>query len=199
MWGSLPACARSSADRLHQILNDLHMTGNTQFDPATLRQISESSNADTLFRDNTSNSATRFALTPVLQDLKHDRRVPLKVEAAREKDIPGAMDRLAESIRHNLAVSPEVIKELKSSSFQPTSNSVAALREYNQGIQNAREGKNLEALKSSRRRQKTIPNLPWHFPNWPKLTTIWATATKRTSTPVRQSSSRPIFLRSRSI
>ena len=42
------ACARFSPDRVHQILNDLHMTGNVQFDPNTLRQVSESGNADTL-------------------------------------------------------------------------------------------------------------------------------------------------------
>jgi tetratricopeptide (TPR) repeat protein len=152
-----------SADRLHQILNDLHMTGNAQFDPATLRQISESSNADTLISGQYVKFGDQIRIDASLQDLKHDRRVPLKVNAAGEKDIPGAVDRLAESIRQNLAVSPDVIKELKSSSFQPTSKSVAALREYNQGIQNAREGKNLEALKSFQASTKDDPEFALAF------------------------------------
>jgi tetratricopeptide (TPR) repeat protein len=152
-----------SPDRLHQILNDLHMSGNVQFDPATLRQISESSNADTVVLGQYVKFGDQIRIDASLQDLKHDRRIPLKTDAAGEKDIPGAVDRLAESIRQNLAVSPDVIKELKSSSFQPTSKSVAALREYNQGIQNVREGKNLEALKSFQASTKDDPEFALAF------------------------------------
>ena len=57
------------------------------------------------------------------------------------------MDRLAASVRHNLAISSDVIRELKASSFQPSSSSAPALREYNKGIQLLRDGKNLEAVK----------------------------------------------------
>jgi tetratricopeptide (TPR) repeat protein len=39
----------------------------------------------------------------------------------------------------------DVLKELKASSFQPTSQSVAALRDYNQGTGLQRDGRNLEA------------------------------------------------------
>jgi tetratricopeptide (TPR) repeat protein len=82
-----------------------------------------------------------------LHDLKHDRRIPLKNEAAGEKDIPGAIDRLAESIRQNLSVSPDVIKELQAQAFRPSSNSLEALRSYNEGLGLVRQGNNLEALK----------------------------------------------------
>ena len=146
-----------SADRLHQVLSDLHMTGNTQFDPATLRQISESSNADTLVLGQYVKFGDQIRIDASLQDLRHDRRVPLKIEAASEKDIPGAIDRLADAVRHNLAVSPEVIKELQSSSFQPTSTSVEALRDYNQGVGLQREGKNLEAQKQFEAATKADP------------------------------------------
>ena len=57
------------------------------------------------------------------------------------------MDRLAESIRQKLALPEDVLKELKANSFHPTSTSVAALRDYNQGIGFQRDGKNLEAQK----------------------------------------------------
>lgn len=40
------------------------------------------------------------------------------------------------------------MKELRSQSFKPTSNSVEALRDYNQGVQMLRQGNNLDALKS---------------------------------------------------
>ena len=79
-----------------------------------------------------------------LQDIKNDRTVPLKIEVPSEKEIPGAIDRLADSIRQKLALPDDVMKELKASSFQPTSQSVAALRDYNQGIGLQREGRNLQ-------------------------------------------------------
>ncbi len=60
---------------------------------------------------------------------------------------PGSIDRLAESIRQKLALSADVLKELKASSFQPVSQSVDALRAYNLGIGLQRDGKNLEAQK----------------------------------------------------
>ena len=83
-----------------------------------------------------------------MRDLKHDRNLPIKIEAVDEKDIPGAVDRLAAEIRNNLALSPDIVKELKASSFQPSSRSAPALRDYNQGVQLLREGKNLNAVKT---------------------------------------------------
>ena len=136
-----------SPDRVHQILNDLHMTGNVQFDPTTLRQVSESGNADTLVSGQFVRFGDQIRIDASLQDLRHDRRIPLKIEAAGEKDIPNAVDRLAELIRQNLSVSPDVIKELQAQSFRPSSNSVDALRSYNEGLGLSRQGNNLEALK----------------------------------------------------
>ena len=72
----------------------------------------------------------------------------IKIDAVDEKDIPGAVDRLAASIRNNLAFSTDVIKELKASSFQPSSRSAPALRDYNQGVQLLRDGRNLDAIKA---------------------------------------------------
>src|SRR5579862_1322213 len=105
-----------SPDRVHQILSDLHMTGNVQFDPATLRNISESANADTVVSGQYARFGDQIRIDISLQDLRHDRRVPLKIEAANEKDIPNAVDRLADQIRKNLAVSPDVVKELQAQS-----------------------------------------------------------------------------------
>ena len=136
-----------SPDRVHQILNDLHMTGNAQFDPTTLRQVSESGNADTVISGQFVRFGDQIRIDASLQDLRRDRRVPLKIEAANEKDIPNAVDRLAEMVRQNLSVSSDVIKELKAQSFRPSSTSVDALRAYNDGLELARQGNNLEALK----------------------------------------------------
>ncbi|GAC1686885.1 MAG: hypothetical protein PVS2B2_25790 [Candidatus Acidiferrum sp.] len=137
-----------SPDRLHQVLSDLRITPGTAIDPTMVGRIAEFSNADTVVWGQFAKFGDQIRIDATLLDLKHDRRAPLKIEAASEKEIPKSVDGLAELIRKNLAVSPDVLKELKASSFQPTSKSVPALRDYNQGAQLLRDGKNLEAVKS---------------------------------------------------
>jgi serine/threonine protein kinase/tetratricopeptide (TPR) repeat protein len=137
-----------SSDRLHQILKDLRIPPNSNFGPDALRHLAEFSNADILISGQYAKFGDQIRIDAVLQDLRRDRRVPLKIEAAGEKDIPATVDRLAELIRANLAVPSDVLKELKASSFQPTSRSVPALRAYNQGVQLLRDGKNLDAIKA---------------------------------------------------
>jgi tetratricopeptide (TPR) repeat protein len=137
-----------SSDRLHQVLKDLRIPPNSNFGPDALRHLAEYSNADILISGQYAKFGDQIRIDAVLQDLRRDRQVPLKIEAAGEKDIPATIDRLAELIRANLAVSSDVLKELKASSFQPTSQSVPALRAYNQGLQLLRDGKNLDAIKA---------------------------------------------------
>src|SRR5207302_3904098 len=137
-----------SPDRLHQVLADLRITPSTDVDAPTLARIAEFTSADTVVSGKFVRFGDQIRIDATVRDLKHDRSVALKIEGVAEKDIPGAIDRLADSIRQNLAVSPDVVKELKASSFQPSTKSVPALRDYNQGVQLLREGKNLEAVKS---------------------------------------------------
>ena len=136
-----------SSDRLHQVLKDLRIPDNADFDPDTLKRLAEFSSADMLVWGRYAKFGDQIRIDATLQDLKHNRSTPLKIEAASEKEIPTAVDGLAELIRKNLALSSDVLKELKSSSFQPTSKSVEALRDYNQGIGFQRNGKSLEAQK----------------------------------------------------
>jgi tetratricopeptide (TPR) repeat protein/predicted Ser/Thr protein kinase len=137
-----------SSDRLHQILKDLRISPNADLDPDTLRRVAELSNADLMVWGQYAKFGERIRIDATLLDLKRDRRSPLKIEAASEKEIPATVDGLAELIRKNLSVSSDVLKELKASSFQPSSKSVPALRDYNQGVQLLRDGKNLEAVKT---------------------------------------------------
>jgi serine/threonine protein kinase/tetratricopeptide (TPR) repeat protein len=146
-----------SPDRLHQVLSDLRITSGTAIDPTMVGRIAEFSNADTVVWGQYARFGGQIRIDATLLDLKHSRRAPLKIEAASEKEIPGTVDGLAELIRQNLAVSSDVLKELKASSFQPSSKSVPALRDYNQGVQLLREGKNLEAVKMFQAATKDDP------------------------------------------
>jgi tetratricopeptide (TPR) repeat protein/predicted Ser/Thr protein kinase len=136
-----------SPDRLHQVLSDLHVTPGTSIDPTMIGRIATFSNADMMVWGQFAKFGGQIRIDATLQDLKHDRLVPIKIEGVDEKDIPGAVDRLAASIRNNLAFSPDVVNELKASSFQPSSKSIPALRDFSQGVQLLREGKNMEAIK----------------------------------------------------
>jgi len=137
-----------SPDRLHQVLSDLRITPGTSIDPTMVGRIAEISSADTVVWGQYAKFGDQIRIDATLLDLKHNRRAPLKIEAASEREIPRTVDGLAELIRTNLAVSSDVLKELKASSFQPSSKSVRALRDYNQGVQLLRDGKNLEAVKT---------------------------------------------------
>src|SRR6202162_3246268 len=155
-----------SPDRLHQVLSDLRITPGTAIDPTMVGRIAEFSNADTVVWGQYAKFGDQIRIDATLLDLKHNRRAPLKIEAAGEKEIPGAVDGLSELIRKNLAVSPDVLKELKASSFQPSSKSVPALRDYNQGVQLLRDGKNLEAVRTLRAAIQEDPQFALAYSRW---------------------------------
>jgi tetratricopeptide (TPR) repeat protein len=137
-----------SVNQIRNILGDLRIPANSDLDEQTLKHIAELTNANTVVSGQYSKFGDKIQIDATLLDLKNDRRAPLKVEAANENAIPKTVDGLAELIRKNLAVSSDVLKELKASSFEPTSNSVAALREFNHGAQLLREGRWLDAGKA---------------------------------------------------
>ncbi len=135
-----------SPNRLHQVFSDLRISPETVLDPQTIRRVADSSSADRVVWGQYAKFGDQIRIDATLQDIKNQRSVPLKMEAQSEKEIPAAVDRLADSIRQKLALPDSVLKELKASSFQPSTKSVAALRGYNQGIQLMRQGKNLDAV-----------------------------------------------------
>ncbi|MBZ5722424.1 MAG: tetratricopeptide repeat protein [Acidobacteriia bacterium] len=136
-----------SSDRLHQVMKDLHLGGDAQLDPQTLKQIGEFSNAQTLVWGQYVKVGDQIRIDATLQDLKRQRTATLKAEASSDKDLLAAVDRLAQAIRENLELAPEIVKELQAQAFRPTSKSVDALRDYNDGIELVRQGNNLEAQK----------------------------------------------------
>jgi tetratricopeptide (TPR) repeat protein/predicted Ser/Thr protein kinase len=136
-----------SPDRVHQIFSDLRVTPGTDIDPNMVSRVAEFSSADIVVFGQYAKFGDQIRIDATVQDLKRNRRVPVKIEAASEKEIPTSVDRLADLIRQNLSLSSDVLKELKASSFQPSSKSAPALRDFSQGIQLLREGKNLDAVK----------------------------------------------------
>ena len=152
-----------SPTSLHQIFTDLRISSATVLDPATIRRVADFSSADRVVWGAYAKFGDQIRIDATLQDVKSGRSVPLKIEVPSEKEIPGAVDRMAESIRQKLALPENVLKELKASSFQPSSKSIPALRDYDQGIASQREGKNLEAQKQFEAATKEDPTFALAF------------------------------------
>lgn len=148
---------------LHQIFTDLRISSATVLDPAMIRRVASFSNADRVVWGSYAKFGDQIRIDATLQDIKNDRSISLKVEVPSEKEIPGSVDQLADSIRKQLALPRNVLKELKASSFQPNSSSVEALRDYNEGADLQRDGKNLEAQKLFEAATKADPNFALAF------------------------------------
>jgi len=77
----------------------------------------------------------QIRIDATLEDMKRQRITPLKVAAPTEKELLQAVQQLAESVQQNLALSGDVLKELRAKSLKPSSQSLAALRFYHEGIE----------------------------------------------------------------
>ena len=151
------------SDRVQQVFHDLRIASNSAVDSSTLNRVAEFTNADTLVWGQYTKLGDQIRIDATLQDRKHNRTVRLKSEATDQKDLSAAVDRLAGMIRENLAFSPDLVKELQAQSFKPTSNSVDALRDYNEGLQLLRQGNNLEAQKRLQRATSEDPQFAVAF------------------------------------
>ena len=135
-----------SPDRLHQMLHDLRIGSDTVVDPTILRRVGDSINADTVIWGQYAKFGDQIRIDANIQNLATGKTTALKAETS-EKGLPAAIDTLADSIRKNLSLSSDLVKELQAQSFKPSTNSVNALRSFTQGVEFMRQGKNLEAIK----------------------------------------------------
>ncbi len=147
-----------SSDRLHQVFKDLRLSANTDFDSDTLERLAEFTSADRLLRGQYVRVGERIRIDATIQDPKGQRATFLKAEAPNEKELIAAISQLARSVQQNLALSAEVVRELRAKPLQPSSKSLTALREYNEGLQLARLGNHSEALKHFEASTREDPN-----------------------------------------
>ena len=137
-----------SSDRVGQVMKDLHIMPQADLDASTIGRIANQSNVDTVVSGSYAQLGDRIRIDAKIQDLKRGQAINVKEEAAGDKEIFAAVDRLANQIRENLSVPQSLLKELQEHAFKPSTTSVAALREYNHGLEEARAGKNTAAAQS---------------------------------------------------
>ncbi len=145
------------SERVSQIIGDLHLAADTSFDPATIQRLAGLSNSDNLVWGHYARFGDQIRIDATIQDLKHDRTASLTASAT-ESNILGAIDHLAGDIRANLALSKSFVKELQGQSFKPSTSSIPALRDYDQGLQLERRGNHLDAIKQFQASTQEDPN-----------------------------------------
>ena len=136
-----------SPDRLHQVLTDLHISGSSQADLATLKRVAEFTSADTIIYGQYVGAGGQIRIDATIRDLAHDTNTVVKLDVPSEKELLTSVDTLAAQLREKLAANPDVLRELKAHSARPSTTSVAALRAYDDGLQLSRKGDNAAAEK----------------------------------------------------
>ena len=136
------------SDRMHQVMSDLQVSSGAAIDSDMLRHVADLTSSDIAVTGQYVRLGEQIEIDATVQDLKRDRTVTVKATAANDQALPAAIDSLADKIRSSLDFSSSEIKEMKAQAFKPTSQSIEALRDYSQGLELMRTGKNLDANQS---------------------------------------------------
>ena len=147
-----------SPDRLHEVLSALGVAPDTQIDSGLLGRVAGLTDADMVLWGQYVKAGGQIRIDARLEDLAHQRTIPLKVEAQDENALLGSVDQLAKSVQRDLALAPKAVREMQASAFTPTSKSVPALKDYSQGLVLLRQGNQLEALKRFQSATTADPN-----------------------------------------
>ncbi|MGA7927896.1 MAG: tetratricopeptide repeat protein [Candidatus Sulfotelmatobacter sp.] len=135
-----------SSERVSQVLRDLRISPDASLDSATVQRLAEFSNADTIVWGRYTRFGDQIRIDATIQDMKHGHTTTL-AESATENNILRAIDLLAGDIRSSLALSRSTVKELQGQSFKPSTNSLPAMHDYDDGLKLARLGNFLDAAK----------------------------------------------------
>jgi len=146
--GQSSALRTVSADRLQRILSDLHISADAELDQSTLNRVADFTSADRVVSGKYIKFGSQIRIDAALQDLKRQRSIPLRAEAPNEQELMRAVNQLAQLIQQNLDLSSASVKQLNTAAFTPSSKSLEALRDYNTGLQRARQGNYNDAAKS---------------------------------------------------
>lgn len=170
--GQSGALRTVSSDRVGQLLHDLQVTPNSSLDASMVRRVATSSDAQVVVWGQYVKFGDEIRIDASLQDLKRGRAIPLKFEAPNQNALPATIDRFAQAIRENLSLSASLVKELQAQAFQPSSKSLPALRDYNQGVELMRRWEYLEAQKRLQAATNEDPEFALAYARWAQANSV---------------------------
>ena len=136
-------------DRLHQVLRDLKIGSDATLAPTQLASVADFTSARRVLWGTVTRFGNAIRIDATLQDLDRQETIPLNALAPNEASLLTAISQLADSVRQNLARgSPDLLAELTSTSWKPSTTSFEALRSYNEGVRLTQQGTHQAALKS---------------------------------------------------
>jgi serine/threonine protein kinase/tetratricopeptide (TPR) repeat protein len=140
-----------SADRLQQVLGDLHLSANSQVDGATIKRVAEFTNAQTVIYGQFIKAGSVIRINTTVMDLAHhDTRSVVTTDVPDQNQLLGSVDKLAAQLREKLTADPKLLSDLKAHAVRPTTTSVEALQDYENGLAQERAGDNLKAVEAFR-------------------------------------------------
>src|SRR6202034_4151945 len=134
-----------SQDRLQQVLQDLHLSANSQVDVPTLRRVGEFTSAQTAIFGQYVKIGSQIRINTTILDLAHDTRSVVTTDVPDEKDLLSSVDKLATELRGKISADPKILQDLKAHAERPSTTSVEALHDYEDGVRLERAGDNIKA------------------------------------------------------
>ena len=136
-----------SQSRLQQVLRDLNISAQQQLDLSTLKRIADFTNADTVVTGKYVKMGDQIQINSTVYDLKRDRQFDIVTNVAGDNKLLASISALAQDVRAKLATSPAMLDALQSRAPFILTQSVPALRSYNEGLQLARANNYSDAAK----------------------------------------------------
>jgi len=134
--------------RLREVLRDLRIDPNVNLSPSDLARIADFASAQSILWGQYVKFGDEIRIDATLQNLGQQQTTPLKATSVNQASLLTAVAQLAASVQQTLAAgSADVLNELKSSAWRPSTQSFEALRLYNDGLQFSRDGNHQGALK----------------------------------------------------
>jgi serine/threonine protein kinase/Tfp pilus assembly protein PilF len=127
--------------RIQEVLGDLRISSNANLSPTELDRIANFASAGSVLWGQYFKFGNEIRIEATLQDLEQRQSTPLRATAVNEAAVLGAVAELASAIQQTLAKgSEEVLAQLRSTAWRPTTQSFEALGLYNEGLQLSRQG-----------------------------------------------------------
>jgi tetratricopeptide (TPR) repeat protein len=137
-----------SQRRIQQILADMKISPQQEVDLSQLNRIAEAVNADRIVTGKYVKNGDQILVTSSIDDLKSSQHFEVITTIPSIKDLLASLPKLADDVRAKLASSnPEMLKDLQSHAPRALTQSVEALKAYNEGLKLARAGNLIDAVK----------------------------------------------------
>jgi serine/threonine protein kinase/Tfp pilus assembly protein PilF len=153
-----------SQSRLQQVLRDLNISPQQEIDLSTLKRVAGFVNADTVVFGKYRRVGDQIQISSTVDDLKRDQQFEITTSVAGEKQLLSSMTSLAQDVREKLA-SSGALKDRSSRTQFVLTNSVPAMRAYNEGLQLNRAGQYNAAADKFDQATKEDPNFALAYAN----------------------------------